>query len=90
MKHFSYQPPERKVGEIFTYNGEKYQVKDGSEQPLANSKISCIMRDSETGNFSNLCAFANCCGRVNKRHRGYCTPFERKDSKTVYFQKLLS
>ena len=86
MKHFSYQPPERKVGEIFTYNGERYQVKDGSD--LTNNKISCTVRDPETGNFSNLCAFANCCGRVNKKYRGYCVPYERKDSKTVYFQKL--
>lgn len=88
MKLFSYPTPERKVGEIFLYNGGMYQVMDGSEQPLANSKIGCTLRDPETGNFSNLCAFANCCGKVNKSHRGYCAPFERKDNKTVYFQKL--
>lgn len=88
MKHFSYQPPERKVREIFTYNGDRYQVMDGSEQSLVNSEIGCTMRDPETGNLINLCAFASYCGKVNRRHQGYCVPYERKDGRTVYFKKL--
>jgi hypothetical protein len=87
MKNYSYRIPERRIGEIFSYKGDRYQVMDGSEQPLYDSKIGCTTRDPETGNVRNLCAFADCCGRVNRRHRGYCAPYERQDNKTVYFKK---
>lgn len=88
MKLFSYPTPERKVGEVFLYNGGMYQVMDGNKQPLANKEIGCTIKDPSTGNIVNLCAFSNCCGRVNICHRGYCVPSDRKDNKTVYFKKL--
>lgn len=88
MKLFSYLTPERKVGEVFLYNGGMYQVMDGNKQPLANREIGCAIKDPSTGNIIELCAFSNYCGRVNRRHRGYCVPSDRKDNKTVYFKKL--
>lgn len=94
MKKFSYQIPERKVGEIFSYNGSMYKVMDGrgdldgKASHLTYKSIGCTRRNPETGNIENLCAFADCCGRVNIRHHGYCTPIYRKDGRTVYFAKI--
>ena len=88
MKNYSYKIPERKIGDIFTYNGETYQVKDGKSQHLATNSIGCCVKDPTTGKITNLCAFASCCGAINSRHRGFCTPENRKDNKVVYFEKL--
>ena len=87
MKQYSYNIPERKIGEVFTYNGASYQVMDATELPLC-SEIGCCIRENNTGNIRNLCAFASYCGMVNQRHRGYCAPYNRKDGKIVYFKKI--
>ena len=87
MKRFSYQTPERKIGEIFHYNGSMYQVMPTDGLPLA-SPLGCLTKDPVTGNYTDLCAFSRYCGRVNMVHRGYCTSTERKDGKAVYFKKL--
>lgn len=87
MKKLSYQTPDRKIGEVFLYNGKRYQVMDAANENLVSS-IGCTIRDEKTGNFKNLCAFASFCGRVNRVHRGYCTPDLRSDKKIVYFKEI--
>lgn len=88
MKQFSYRVPERKIGEVFWYNGKRYQVMDGSEVNLHNKRIGCCCLDKETGNILKLCAFEEYCGMVNRRHRGYCVGEDRSDGKTVYFKEV--
>lgn len=99
MKKFSYPIPERKIGEVFTYNGKTYKVMDASKQPLyrvtsAEGKplgkfdIGCCIRKPDTGNIENLCVFTDRCGKINKRHIGYCMAPYRKDGNTVYFVEV--
>lgn len=88
MKQFSYKTPDRKIGEIFSYNGKRYQVMDGSNVNLSDKRIGCCYREKETGNIRKLCAFEEYCGRVNQIHRGFCMGEERSDGKTVYFKEI--
>lgn len=89
MKQYSYQIKDKKIGEIFTYNGNKYQVMEVTNAHSSSPYIiGCTIREPETGCIKSLCAFVDRCGSINRRHRGHCLASERKDNKTVYFRKL--
>lgn len=85
MKRYSYQIPERKIGEVFSYDGNFYKTEEAKESFYG---IGCTKKDNELGHQVPQCAFADYCGRVNMVHRGRCASFEREDKKVVCFKKV--
>lgn len=85
MKRYSYQIPERKIGEVFSYDGNFYKTEEADESIYG---IGCTKKDYKSGHRVPQCAFADYCGRVNMVHRGRCASFEREDKKVVYFKKV--